>query len=106
MLQEIYDSLEPDAADAEAQEESFVAPTSFAQRRFWLLDALSTGRATYNVPLGVLLHGPVRRAAGVPLPRPGRARGAAPPPRGGGAPPRDAAHRLRRGGGRAGAGDR
>ncbi len=60
MLQEIYDSLEPDAADAEV--ESFVAPTSFAQRRFWLLDALSPGRATYNVPLGVRLHGPVRPA--------------------------------------------
>jgi amino acid adenylation domain-containing protein len=62
MLQEIYDSLEPDAADAETEVESFVAPTSFAQRRFWLLDALSPGRATYNVPLGVRLHGPVRAA--------------------------------------------
>ncbi len=62
MLQEIYDSLEP---DGEEELETFVAPTSFAQRRFWLLDTLipgGPGRATYNVPLGVRLRGPVRPA--------------------------------------------
>ncbi|HEY0553754.1 MAG TPA: amino acid adenylation domain-containing protein, partial [Thermoanaerobaculia bacterium] len=63
MLQEIYDSLEP---DGEEDLDTFVAPTSFAQRRFWLLDTMipgGPGRATYNVPLAVRLRGPVRAAA-------------------------------------------
>src|SRR5436305_8039502 len=63
MLQEIYDSRE---TDGEEGLETFVAPTSFAQRRFWLLDAMipgGPGSATYNVPLAVRLRGPVRPAA-------------------------------------------
>jgi amino acid adenylation domain-containing protein len=67
MLQEIYDRLEPtaaaDAADAaDDGGETFVAPTSFAQRRLWLLDTLSPGRATYNVPLAARLRGPLQPA--------------------------------------------
>ncbi|HEY0510559.1 MAG TPA: amino acid adenylation domain-containing protein, partial [Thermoanaerobaculia bacterium] len=55
MIQEIpYEELEP---------EVFVAPVSFAQRRLWLLDALSPGLATYNVPLALRLWGPLDSGA-------------------------------------------
>ena len=57
MLREIpYETLE---ADGSEEPEVFVAPASFAQRRLWLLDTLSPGRATYNVPLALRLRGPL-----------------------------------------------
>jgi amino acid adenylation domain-containing protein len=34
-------------------------PLSFAQRRFWLLDRLEPGEATYNVPVALRLRGPL-----------------------------------------------
>ncbi len=50
----------PDIADAD---EIFVAPTSFAQARLWLLERLDPGLAAYNVPLALTLGGPLRPAA-------------------------------------------
>jgi amino acid adenylation domain-containing protein len=38
-------------------DEVFVAPTSFAQRRLWLLDRLQPGLAAYNVPFAMRLLG-------------------------------------------------
>jgi amino acid adenylation domain-containing protein len=43
--------------------ETYVTPVSFAQQRLWLLDRLSPGASTYNVPVGVRLSGPL--AAGL-----------------------------------------
>jgi amino acid adenylation domain-containing protein len=40
--------------------ELYVAPTSFAQQRLWLLDRLQPGLATYNVPLALQVSGPLR----------------------------------------------
>ncbi|HZF12414.1 MAG TPA: condensation domain-containing protein, partial [Thermoanaerobaculia bacterium] len=40
--------------------ELYVSPASFSQQRLWLLDRLSPGLATYNVPLGVRLAGRLR----------------------------------------------
>ncbi len=38
-------------------------PLSFAQERLWVLDRLEPGRAVYNVPLAVRLHGALDAAA-------------------------------------------
>ena len=44
-------------------DEFYVVPASFAQQRLWLLDCLSPGLASYNVPLGLRLSGPLDAAA-------------------------------------------
>ncbi|MFG2296413.1 amino acid adenylation domain-containing protein [Streptomyces sp. NPDC048603] len=36
-----------------------LAPLSYAQRGLWFLDRLRPGRADYNIPLAVRLHGPL-----------------------------------------------
>ncbi len=38
-------------------------PLSFAQQRLWFLDQLAPGEATYNMPAGVRVAGPLRPAA-------------------------------------------
>jgi len=50
-----------DAPDGAAGE-LYVAPTSFAQQRLWLVDRLAPGLATYNVPLLLRLSGPLQPA--------------------------------------------
>ena len=40
-------------------EELFVAPTSFAQRRLWLLARVQPGSAAYNVPVAWRVYGPL-----------------------------------------------
>ncbi|WP_441287561.1 amino acid adenylation domain-containing protein [Sorangium sp. KYC3313] len=39
------------------------APLSHAQQRLWFIEALQPGTAVYNMPIGVLLRGPLDRAA-------------------------------------------
>ncbi|WP_437561756.1 amino acid adenylation domain-containing protein [Sorangium sp. So ce542] len=39
------------------------APLSPAQQRLWFVEALQPGTAVYNMPIGVLLRGPLDRAA-------------------------------------------
>ena len=51
------------AAVSAGEDEVWVVPTSFSQRRLWLLDRLDPGRATYNVPVALRLAGPLDAAA-------------------------------------------
>jgi len=59
------DPLDMDGLAGAAGEpgELFVAPTSFAQARLWLLDRIEPGLAAYNVPLALTLSGPLAPAA-------------------------------------------
>ena len=41
------------------EEEVFVFPVSFAQRRLWLIDRLEPGNPAYNVPAAVRFDGPL-----------------------------------------------
>ena len=43
-------------------DEFYVVPASFAQQRLWLLDCLSPGLASYNVPLALRLAGRLEHA--------------------------------------------
>jgi amino acid adenylation domain-containing protein len=63
MDEAVLERLEGTEETEDAGTDLFIAPVSFAQRRLWLLDRVQPGSATYNVPLAVRVHGPLRTAA-------------------------------------------
>jgi amino acid adenylation domain-containing protein len=50
-------------APAEPEEEVFLLPVSYAQRRLWFVDRLEPGSPLYNIPLAWRLRGPLDPAA-------------------------------------------
>jgi amino acid adenylation domain-containing protein len=54
---------EPLRPETGAEEEVFVLPVSYAQRRLWFVDRMEPGSALYNVPAAWRLRGPIAPAA-------------------------------------------
>jgi amino acid adenylation domain-containing protein len=55
----LLDTVQPAADGVEA----FVAPASFGQERFWMMDRMDPGKAAWSLPLTVRLRGPLHVAA-------------------------------------------